>query len=104
MAQQKLGQLEVQFKTNPGDAKVAFELSSIYLQMQQSNAAFHVLDQLIDSPKADSTVLLSVAGAYAQPQQGARLESVLQKLVKVTAENAEAWYDLASTRAKVRKH
>jgi Flp pilus assembly protein TadD len=102
-AQQKLGQLELQFKTNPGDARVAFELSSIYLQMQQTSAAFHVLDQLINSPKADASVLLSVAGAYAQLQQGARLETVLQKLVKMTPENPEAWYDLATTQAQLNK-
>jgi len=93
----------VQFKTNPGDARVAFELSSLYLQLQQTSAAFHVFDQLIDSPIADTTVLLSVAGAYAQLQQGARLETVLQKLVKMTPENPEAWYDLATTRAQLGK-
>jgi Flp pilus assembly protein TadD len=102
-AQQKLNQLELQLKTNPSDAKVAFELSSLYLQMQQTNAAFHILDQLINSPQADTTVLLSVAGAYAQLQQGARLESVLQRLVKATPENPEAWYDLATTQAQLGK-
>src|SRR5437773_8065983 len=102
-AQQKLGQLELQFKTNPGDARVAFELSSLYLQMQQTSAGFHILDQLVNSPQADPTVLLSVAGAYAQLQQGARLEAVLQRLVKMTPENPEAWYDLATTQAQLGK-
>ena len=102
-AQQKLGQLELLFKTNPGDVRVAFELSSLYMQLQQTNAAFHTLDQLINSPQADTTVLLSVAGAYAQLQQGARLEAVLQRLVKATPENPEAWYDLATTQAQLGK-
>jgi len=102
-AKEKLGQLELQFKTNPGDARVAFELSSLYMQMQQTSAAFHILDQLIDSPKADTTILLSVAGAYAQLQQGDRLEAVLQRLVKMTPENPEAWYDLATTQARLGK-
>ena len=102
-AQQKLGQLELQFKTNPWDARVAFELSSLYLQMQQTSAGFHILDQLVNSPQADPTVLLSVAGAYAQLQQGARLEAVLQRLVKMTPENPEAWYDLATTQAQLGK-
>jgi Flp pilus assembly protein TadD len=91
-AHQKLSQLELQFKTNPGDAKVGFELSSLYLQLQQTSAAYRILDQLMDSPKADTTVLLSVAGAYAQLQQGARLETVLQRLVKMAPANPEAWY------------
>jgi len=102
-AHQKLGQLELQFKTNPGDAKVAFELSSLYLQLQQTSAAFHILDQLMDNPKADTTILLSVAGAYAQLQQGARLETVLQRLVKMAPANPEAWYDLATTQAQLGK-
>jgi len=71
--------------------------------MQQTGAAFHILDQLIDSPKADTTILLSVAGAYAQLQQGTRLEAVLQRLVKMTPDNAEAWYDLATTQAQLGK-
>jgi Flp pilus assembly protein TadD len=71
--------------------------------MQQTNAAFHIFDQLINSPQADATVFLSVAGAYAQLQQGARLESVLQRLVKATPENPEAWYDLATTQAQLGK-
>jgi len=102
-AQQKLSQLELQFKTNPGDARVAFDLSSLYLQMHETSAAYHIFDQLIESPQADTTVLLSVAGAYAQLQQGARLELVLQKLVKMTPESPEAWYDLATTQAQLGK-
>jgi thioredoxin-like negative regulator of GroEL len=99
----KLSQLEEQFRKNPGDGKAAFELASGYLSLRQTNAAFHVLDQLIDSPKADANLLLAVAKAYADLQQGGKLESVLEKLVKVTPDSPEAWYDLASTKALVGK-
>ena len=102
-AQQKLAQLEQQFQTNPGNGKVAFELASLYLQFQQTNAAFHILDQLISAPQADVNVLLSVADAYAKLKQGDRLEGVLQKLVKASPNNPEAWYDLASTEAVLGK-
>jgi len=73
------------------------------MQMRQTNAAFHILDQLIDSPQADASLLLSVASAYAQLQQGSKLEAVLEKLVKVSPDSPEAWYDLASTRAQIGK-
>jgi len=101
--QQQVAQLEQQFRTNPSDGKVAFELASAYMQMRRTNAAFHILDQLIGSPQADANLLLSVASAYAQLQQGARLEAVLEKLVHISPDSPEAWYDLASTRAQLGK-
>ena len=101
--QPKLSQLEQQFQTNPGDGKVAFELASVYLQMHQTSAAFHILDQLADSPQADANALLAVAKAYAQLAQGAKLAGVLEKLVKIAPESPEAWYDLASTQALLGK-
>ena len=47
--------------------------------------------------------VLAVANAYAQLQQGAKLETVLEKLVRVTPDSPEAWYNLASTRALLGK-
>ena len=102
-AQQRLAQLEKQYRTNPSDGKVAFELASVYLQLQQTNAAFEILDQLINGPQVNADTLLSVATAYAQLQQGARLEAVLERLVKVAPDSPEAWYNLAATEALVGK-
>ncbi len=96
-AQQKLAQLEEQLRTNPHDARLAFDLSSLYLQMQRTNAALNILDQLITNPKVDANTLLSVANAYVQLQQGPRLETALKRLVVVSPESPEAWYDLATT-------
>ncbi|HKS37066.1 MAG TPA: tetratricopeptide repeat protein, partial [Verrucomicrobiae bacterium] len=98
-AQQSLSRLEEQFRTNPSDGKAAFDLASIYLTRQQTSAALTILDQLVNSPNADANTLLSVAQAYVQLQQGARLEVVLKRLVTVTPDSPEAWYDLAATQA-----
>ncbi len=95
--QQKLGQLEQQMRTNPGNVKLAFEAASAHLQAQNTNAAFAILDQLASNSQVDASTLLSIANAYVQLQQGARLESVLKRLVTVTPESPEAWFDLAST-------
>ena len=71
--------------------------------MQQTNAAFQILDQLINRPQADVNALLYVAKAYAQLRQAAKLEAVLQKLVIIAPQSPEAWYDLASTEAQIGK-
>jgi len=99
--QQKLGQLEEQLRTNPGNAKLAFEIASGYLQLQDTNAAFVTLDRLASNPGVDANTLLSIAKAYVDLQQGPRLESVLKRLVTVTPESPEAWYDLASTQIQL---
>ncbi len=101
--QQRLAQLEQDLKTNPSNAQAVFDLASIYLQLQRTNAALELLDRLVDLPSANVNTLLSVANAYAQLQQGTRLENVLNKLVQAAPESPEAWYDLASTRAVLGK-
>ena len=98
-AQQRLAQLEAQYRANPADAKIVFDLASLYLQMQRTNAAFDLFDKLLAHPNVDLNSVLSVANAFAQLQQGPRLEVALRKLVTLTPESAEAWYDLAATQA-----
>jgi tetratricopeptide (TPR) repeat protein len=98
-ATQRLAQLEAQHRANPADAKSVFDLASLYLQMQRTNAAFELFDHLLAQSNVDLNSVLSVANAFAQLQQGPRLEAALRKLVKLTPESAEAWYDLAATQA-----
>jgi tetratricopeptide (TPR) repeat protein len=101
--QQRLAQLELRLQTNPTDPQAVFDLASVYLQLQRSNSALELLDRLIELPAVDVNTLLSVANAYAQLQQGSRLENALLKLVRLTPESPEAWYDLASTRSIIGK-
>ena len=98
-AHQRLVQLEAQYRANSADAKIVFDLASLYLQMQRTNAAFELFDKLLTHPSVDLNSVLSVANAFAQLQQGPRLEVALRKLVTLTPESAEAWYDLAATQA-----
>jgi tetratricopeptide (TPR) repeat protein len=101
--QQRLAELERQWATNAGNARLVFDLASVYLQVQRTNAALELFDQLLDRPETDVNTVLSVANAFAQLQQGPRLETALLKLVKLTPESPEAWYDLASTQAILNK-
>jgi tetratricopeptide (TPR) repeat protein len=100
-SQGKLLQMERQLQTNPGDARLAFDVASAYLQIQNTSAAFAVLDRLAEEPKVEAGTLLSVANVYVQFMEGARLETVLKKLVTITPDSPEAWFDLATTQAQL---
>jgi tetratricopeptide (TPR) repeat protein/phage shock protein PspC (stress-responsive transcriptional regulator) len=96
---QRVAELEAQWRANPGDGVVAFELASLYLHLWRTNDAILALERLGNQPGVDANTLLSVANVFAQMGQGDRLERVLRRLVDLTPDSAEAWYDLASTQA-----
>ncbi len=98
-AHQRLAQLEAQYRASPTNAKLVFDLASLYLQMQRTNATLDLFDKLLAHPDADLNTVLSIANAFAQLQQGPRLETALRRLVTLSPDSAEAWYDLASTQA-----
>jgi tetratricopeptide (TPR) repeat protein/phage shock protein PspC (stress-responsive transcriptional regulator) len=85
-AHQRLAQLEAQYRANSADAKVVFDLASLYLQMQRTNAAVELFDKLLAHPNVDLNSVLSVANAFAQLQQGPRLEVALRKLDNLLAQ------------------
>ncbi len=96
---QQLGDLESAANTNLTNTRAAFDLASAYLQMQRTNEALALLDRILNQPNLSVTTILSVANAYAELQQGQRLESALNRLTDTSPESPEAWYDLASVRA-----
>jgi len=100
---QRALELEVKHQADPTNGTLAFELASLYMHLGRTNQAFAVLDRLVGQPAADANALLSVAQVYATMGQGARLEKVLLSLTRVTPDNPEAWYDLASTEAVLGK-
>ena len=96
-------QLEAQFRANPTNLTAAFNLAVNYIQTGDTNAALHVLDQLAVNPQSDANILLSVADAYSRLFQTARLEPLFQRIVKVTPDSPEAWYDLAGIQTALDK-
>jgi tetratricopeptide (TPR) repeat protein len=97
--QQQIAQSEAQFATNRTNVQLAFNLASAYLQLQRSNQAFQVLDQLVANPASDAGTLLSVAKAFADLGQAPRLEATLRRIVQVMPQNPDIWLDLAGTEA-----
>src|SRR5262249_42713621 len=101
--QQNLMQLEKSVQDNPTNFLLAFNLASAFLQMQQTGRALQVLDGVMANPQVDEASVLAIASAYAQLGNYPKLEATLDKLVQITPQKPEAWYDLAALKATVGK-
>ncbi len=99
----QLASVEQQYQANPTNLTVAFQLASLYLQVQRSNDAVRVLDSLLDNPNADSTTVLSVAQAFSQLANGPGLERALSRLTQIMPDSPETWYDLSRAQATIGK-
>ena len=95
--------LDAQYRTNTNNIQAAFNLVAARLQLQQTNAAFGVLDDIVTRPNADVGALLSVARAYVEIGQYARSEPALQRLVLLMPDSPEIWYDLAGAQTALGK-
>ena len=95
--------LEQQYRSNPTNLQVAFQMASAYLQAQRSNDAYLVLQKLIANTNADAQTIMSVANAYSQLGNAAALEGALHRLTETMPEHPEAWYDLARVQATLGK-
>ncbi len=101
--QNELGALEQELRVNPSNSAAAVELARVYMQMQQTDRSVQILDKLVASPAAEPAVVIRAAQLYAQMSNWPKLEGTLEKLVKVSPDSPEAWYDLAAFKANLRK-
>ena len=97
--QAEIEQLEKQLKTDPTNIQAAYKLVSDYMQIQQTPQILEVIDRLIANPNVDVNGLLFCAQISNQLGQLPRVEQSLAKLVKISPENPEAWFDLAGVLA-----
>ncbi|MCX7871933.1 MAG: DUF2723 domain-containing protein [Verrucomicrobiae bacterium] len=100
----QISTLQKEFFSEPTNASKAFALAQAYLHMQDTNRAMETLDFLLNQPGVDGSAVISVAQAYLQFQQIARLEKALQKLTVLNPDSPEVWYDLAGIQAVSTKH
>ncbi|HEX4342224.1 MAG TPA: tetratricopeptide repeat protein, partial [Verrucomicrobiae bacterium] len=89
-------QLEQQVKDNPTNMDATFHLAQAYLQMNQQDKAFDLLDNVLKLPNASAYAVRSVVSAYAQLGKPDRLEHALERLTQVDPGIPEGWYDLAA--------
>ena len=96
--------MEEQFRANPGNPQAALELAKGYAQSQQPEKANQVLDTLLAGSNVPPSVVIQSAQIYGQLANWGKLEGTLERLVQVSPESPEAWYDLAALKANMRKN
>ena len=98
-----LSQLEAEVASNPADFQKVLNLAATHLGMSQTNRAVELLDGVLNHPKVDAQAILALAQAYISVGNYPRLEAALEKLVKLSPTQPEAWYDLAALKAQLHK-
>ena len=65
--------------------------------------ARQTLDRILHDPNLDANSAVQLAQQYAALANYPGLEASLEKLVKLSPESAEGWYDLAALKAAIGK-
>ncbi|HTG45867.1 MAG TPA: DUF2723 domain-containing protein, partial [Verrucomicrobiae bacterium] len=94
---------EALYNANPSNLTNAFQLASLYFQLQRTNEGNTVLESLIANSNANSQVILSVANAYSQLGNAVGLERAFTRATQVMTDSPETWYDLARVQATLNK-
>jgi thioredoxin-like negative regulator of GroEL len=102
-AQDQIQQMENEAATNPADLQNLMGLASVYLQTQQTNRAIALFDESITNAHITTAQLGGIARFYAESANVPKLESVLEKIVKLTQDQPEPRYDLAAVKAVLGK-
>jgi tetratricopeptide (TPR) repeat protein len=98
-----LAQAELEWQSQPSNLQAGFNLAAAYLSAQKTDRAVTVLDQIASRPNVDVSALLTIAKAFADMGQVARIEALLEKASQLAPDQPEVWYDLAALRAMTGK-
>ena len=97
-ARNSLQSMEEQIRTNPSNFKAAWELAGTYLSLQQTDRAVQILSQVVRNPQLGADMILGIAQVFADVKNWTELEFSLDKLVKVSPDSPEAWYNSPPSR------
>ncbi|MEY2411268.1 MAG: hypothetical protein QOF48_3938 [Verrucomicrobiota bacterium] len=101
--EEQINLLAAQFKAQPGNFQVGFQLAGAYIQSQQGPKATEILDQMAAHPGADANTLMLAADGYAQVGLLVKVEQTLQRLIAKEPENPEGRFQLAAFQAMQNK-
>jgi tetratricopeptide (TPR) repeat protein len=93
-----------ELRKNPTNLQLAVEMARSYLNLQQTGRSTQILDGILAQPTVPASALVRVAQLYGQIGAWPKLETSLERLVKVSPESPEAWYDLAGFKANLGKN
>jgi tetratricopeptide (TPR) repeat protein len=96
-------QMERELRDHPANFQNALSLVAAYMQMQRSDKATAVLDQMLASPAATQEALQFVAEAYGQLGNFPKLEATVEKLTQLDPHSPEWWYNLAAIKLMLGK-
>jgi len=85
------------------DPSALVVVAQAYQQIGNAAKSTAALDRVVEDPRAEPNVLLAAAQGYAQLGNMPKLESALEKIAKLSPNEPEAWYNLASLKARFGK-
>jgi hypothetical protein len=85
------------------DFRAALATVNNQLKQHQTNQALQLLDSIVAHPMVDARSVIEAASLYGSLSEIGRFEAAVDKLVKVSPDSPEAWYDLAATKANLGK-
>jgi tetratricopeptide (TPR) repeat protein len=101
--QRTVAKLEAQARANPTDFLASIGLAEGYQQLQKTDAATRILDQVVSNPQADANAVVQAAQQYAALTNYQKLEAALDRLTKLSPEKPEVWHDVAALKTALGK-